>query len=519
MTITTKKSGSYQSVVGIFTKKLGVYTAVQGAFVKASGSYNGVLNSLKFVGNRTQTASNTVLVTAGAQYAASRFRYKSSPYATSNHRYVFNAFIVQSGASNNEVAIGNDIIYEGVVAVVGGTSYPITVNGSNTFTVPNGSWVKTDRVLFDVPANTVVELRMASFVPVGGFRVNCYNGQATDGYNVNTTTQSARLTSGSFTVPVRGTVIEGPMAIFGEGWEAAGRPPVPLATGDSLGWGLNDWSINIYADGVTGFIGRGMNDAVSSTRYAYGNFCAPGTRFSNLADGAGNFALRKAILQDSGWPFTCIISQMAANTIANSPDVATCIAQANAAWAFLTTLGGRPIIQTTAIPQTLDASNNRFTTLADQIAANTANHVGLNNYIKTVPAPLSGIFDLEPYYADAGQPTKWKLAPQTGTLTADVSSGTTISVLTSSAEAFAPDDFIVVGAGTANWEQRKVYAVTGTYPNQTITINSAITKAHLTGDSIRAQSSDDGTHATTYANVTYGLPGIVAMKNVPGLIV
>src|SRR5690606_608861 len=160
----------------------------------------------------------------------------------------------------------------------------------------------------DLPANSTFYIGVADFIAEGGSRIFGYlNTTALGDYRATgSTTRSGFLTSGNPSA-LGPSSTYGPIAIVGKGWAAAGRPPVPLVVGDSIGFGGND-NFNVSnGRGVRGYINRGLDDGEASDRVAYGNFCCPGEALANVVGTDGDWAKRRAVLAEVGFPFTSIL--------------------------------------------------------------------------------------------------------------------------------------------------------------------------------------------------------------------
>jgi len=89
----------------------------------------------KFPYGGTQYSGSTFLVSAVVHYAP--------PYVIKSPRALFVGYFI-SGTNNAENNFGNSLEYSGAWIEVGGVRKRLTVNGSNTFSVPQGANVFTD---------------------------------------------------------------------------------------------------------------------------------------------------------------------------------------------------------------------------------------------------------------------------------------------------------------------------------------------------------------------------------------
>lgn len=472
---------------------------------------------------------------ASLQFQATSIIMRSPPYPVVSPRFVFPGFICQS--SVGEVDLGNDLPLEAAwfEPVVGGQSYQLSFGGSNAGTIPNGGFLVNDENSIVIPPNTEYRIRSAfGPVPLNGYypsgSYTMQEGKLEAG-TTNSTSRASLVASAYPTVAAGYNVGSqyGPCLMVAKGWERAGRPPVVLGVGDSIGWGdANHNSVNAV-DGVFGYIGRGMNSEVGG-RTPFANWCVPGTRFSGLAevnttDAQSGFSRRAAILRALNFPYTTIVCEMGINTVANADGAnATARAQfvrdqAFAAWTYLKSLGNKWLAQTTMTPQTaaIDDPSQTVNSLqwtstdtTKQYRVSDNEHVVMDGYIMTKPAPLDAVIDVRPYFqADAGAGArKWKAPNLTYTLGADAAAGQ--AVFTSNAAPPVGAQLVFEPGVLANYEVGYVKSVTGTGP-YTVTMKGNLAKAHLSGTTAKAAYTIDGTHAGQEGHAL-GIPAIESAK-------
>lgn len=518
---------------------------VDGVLVGIGDSPSAVSGAVDFEDQKYMIASSRLYMpttrvqatVASLQFQATSIIMRSPPYPVVSPRFVFPGFICQS--SVGEVDLGNDLPIEAAwfEPVVGGQSYQLSFGGSNAGTIPDGGFLVSDENSIVIPPNTEYRIR-AAFGPVplnGYYPSGSYTIQEgkLEGGTANSASRATLVSTAYPTVAAGYNVGSqyGPCLMVAKGWERAGRPAVVLGVGDSIGWGdANHNSVNA-TDGVFGYIGRGMNSDVGG-RTPFANWCVPGTRFSGLAevnttDAQSGFARRAAILRALDFPYTTIVCEMGINTVANAVGAnATAKAQfvrdqAFAAWTYLKTLGGKWLAQTTMTPQTaaLDevgqAANFLQWTSTDvskQYKVSDAEHVALDDYILTKPAPLDAVIDVRPFFqVDTGTGIrKWKAPNLTYTLTADAASGQATFTASSSVAPKVGEQIVFEPGSSANFEIGYVRTVTGTGP-YTVTMKANLTKAHLTGTTARPAYTLDGTHPGQEGHAL-GIPAIESAK-------
>lgn len=471
-----------------------------------------------FAANRTAHCPNTSaqVTVAGNQFEANSIELISPPYETWNTVFTFEAIIYQNVENNVEIPLGNNINIEGAAIAFGGNTYPLAWGGASSTTILDGTYQHSDPVAVHLPPNTVYKLRFADNVPLNGKRPNQYLGQSTDGLNGSSTSQLARVTSGSFSVPGRATAMFGPCQIVAQGWHLVStsptEPAVVLNVGNSIDYGANDINTAIAQDGIFGHEQRALNDSATSTRYPSNKCSVPGTRLSNLSGSAGNFAKREAMLRDFNFPFTVISNEMAINSTATYP-LAQCIAEGQAAVTYLKSLGNRRLVWSTQTPQTLMVDNSWFTNVPSQTRSTVAAHDGFDAWLLTMPPGIDAVIDCRATFQDAGNPGIWKIPPVNASnpvLTTAITAGPGTSFTTD--VAFEIDDNVVIEVGSATNEKRIVWSRTGTGPYTHGCNGTSFTASHAAGVSVKANYVADGTHPTTPMS-KIGATGYIAAKN------
>lgn len=469
-----------------------------GALSIASGPFMFASNRMGYSGQRTAATTNT-------QYQTDWITFDSPPYDIISPKFLFQGFYCDN-QTTFEHNLGNDVLHQGVSLEVAGTRYPLTAGAASSFTVTDGSWVWTDDNTIVIPANSRCRIGVATYVPTGQYRLTSFRCNATDGdgFKAASTDVSSYLVSGALSTTPN-TWQSGPVLMIAKGWQAAGKPPVPLLIGDSILKGGNDdnyWNENPR---IVGDIARAINDNTSSTRYPYANLGVPGVAYFTQS----LFTKRFQILSDAGWPFTSIISEMGIN----SSNGTSAISGWPAWGAFLKTMGNKPIVQTTLLPKvTLGAANLETTTLANQTKTDFEN---FNNWVRAkTDANISGFIDRGGIVESAPGSGLWAVPGFSTTLAAAYTAGQLQVTLTDSPPIGCS---LLLDPGLSTYKQLGVVtAVSGTGP-YVATVGKGASSSFASGVTATACLSNDGLHPLSTATLML-VPATIAAKNA-GVIV
>jgi len=458
-----------------------------------------------FAAHRQGSFGSPVASDAGRVYCCDAVTYYSPGYAVHSPRLAFAAVYADKNTTI-EHALGNDLPFQGVSIEIAGVRTPLTVDGAPSWTVANGRYVWTDANSLVIPANTTFRIITATNVAAGLLRnspMRVNPTMALDGVRQGATDQSAYLRGVGTFLATTGTTCMAPQMIVAQGWAAAGKPPVPLIIGDSIAAGNNDTQYGVPANGVWGYLARGLTDNGSSTRLPYCNLAIHGVSYSAVA--AGTFAIRKQMMAEVGYPFTTIISAMGTN--------AGGAASAIAGWppfgAFLKTMGNKPIIQTTMLAKsTAKVANLGWTTLDNQVRIDFAAY---NQWIRAKSdVNLDHYIDMVGQFESAHDSGLWAVPSFSTLLAADFVSGAKVLSLTAAPPVHAT---LVLAAGTTNYKNFGVVeSVTGAGP-YTVQLRNYVTgTAYLAGTSCQEVNTTDGVHPLTRNSET-GMAPIIAAKN------
>lgn len=463
------------------------------------------------VGRQGGFSLNSTQVQASQQYEVCRIHLKSPPWAVTAPQLLFAGFYTDQN-STIEHALGNGVLVQGVTMYIGGSLVCTYKAGGNTsWTTPNGGSIITDpdsSVI--IPGNSDIELRVADYVPTGGYRFQAARlnlALSLDGIKQGSTDQSAALTGAQTWTLVRQTPMYGPAMIVGKGWKAAGKPPVPWVVGDSIGQGNNDTLWFQPSDGLYGYINHALAESASSTRYAFANSCIPGVSYSAFS--AANFAMRQALFNLlPNFPASSVISEMGTNAGGGAAAVAGWPAYGVS---LKTITGGIPIVQTTMLPKsTATSSSVQWSTTGNQVKVDFSAY---NTFIRALGDPnMNGYIDIGGTMETAPDSGIWKVGSFATTVATDFVSGTNTLVL-NAAPPVGTALFVGSGTGVGGalaGSSCLVQSVSG----NTVTLQQSATGTAAAGTAVVEVNTIDGVHPLTAISTSTGaMAPVIAAKN------
>jgi len=481
---------------------------------EASNQIRNTINGALQIGRPLLSSSRLQVLSARAQVTSADI-YKmriiaetSAPWQEYGKSFAFAAWY------GNEQPLGNDWPIKAAMVEIGDKQYPLTVNGQEVFTVPDGTAVWTDELPVVIPANAVIRIGVADELAVGQYRPSqgpVYLPRSVVGTSSNrgdaintsaTVSQVANLkaNTGEFFTNTPGVVSFDSLPIL-----STSRPygavanliaSAILSVGDSIEWGDRSQGMpfGITADelGATGFLQRAYN-TLPGGRIPFGSMGVPGTRLLDLTlnptpvgVAIKGFDKRRALLEAKGWPFDVILCEMGLNSATNG-NATTVVADAKAAHAQLKTMGGKRVIQTLLLPcsfskdEGTNADNNFLWSSADaskQVRQASSSIDAFNNYIIGTPTDVDGYIELASVIESSLGSGKFGFVRgQQGRITADAASGqknVTVNFLVQ------PGDAIILNPGdSAQVEAKDIQAVVdngnGTWA---LTFRQNLTRAH-----------------------------------------
>jgi lysophospholipase L1-like esterase len=304
------------------------------------------------------------------------YRFK---YTVRNDCYdvkpVFANYMVSGGDIPNTTPITINATLE-----YNNTMIPLRFNGNSSISLDGESFAIADSLGIDLKAGEIFYIRVHVVVISGNkYPQNLWvtpstgDGKATGVDYTTTGTLS--------TVNVWGY---GPVAIVGH---TKSTSKSIIVIGDSIAAGVSDNGIN------TGFIPRAIRD-----KYNYGLVARSG----ETAGGFQGLTRRLRNRQISNY-YTHSIVEYGINDIASSHSLSTIQADLTSIWNSMVSRGMK-VFQTTITPQTTSTDSWSTTTNQTPFAQETVRKQ-LNDWIRTIPSPLSGYFevaDLAETYRNSG---------------------------------------------------------------------------------------------------------------------
>lgn len=264
------------------------------------------LNGYYFASTRLRTPLSQAAVPAGSEYRIDVCEFYSPAYPTNNFRFALPGHFSDSALTPVENDMANVINVEGmrVFAFISGSwqSVVCNLNGQSAFTVNPGDGELTDDAVFgqSVPANTRMQIRIASFVQAGQSMIGgLIPSQApalvspmrtvasVEWAVAASTSQASQLTASTKPTGTDGRV--GGSAIYTPSFAVAkavgGLPgPVIWHNGDSKTWGKNENETYLATKYLSaGFAARAFDDDGTSQRLAAYVMSIPGMGVFSLS--------------------------------------------------------------------------------------------------------------------------------------------------------------------------------------------------------------------------------------------
>lgn len=312
----------------------------------------------------------------------------------------------------------NPIQVRAAVEYPAGTMTPLAFGGGMTATIANGVLGESDEAVLAtaIPADAQFWVRTYVSVAAGGRWPQGYQVRTTAGEAADFATGADRSQTGTIANAAPSTRRRGygPAAIKATGYAGTPRGMACALVGDSTIMGSTDGSSDTR--GNTGYAARACAGVAPAL-----NLGIAGTK---AADNLGaSFARRLELIRRAG--ITHVYSGYSQNDVAAGRSLATLQSNLTALWTMFADAGLK-VVQATSLPRS--TSSDGFTTVAGQIA--TASPAGafdggaasrrsqLNEWLRTVPAPLHRCFDV----ADSVEPARdagvWRAGDGSAYLTA-----------------------------------------------------------------------------------------------------
>jgi lysophospholipase L1-like esterase len=326
-------------------------------------------------------------------------RWSHKTLTTADHRLVYaNSRLLASG----DTAATNAITLKASVEGPNGTSLPVFFGGKREVTIEAGGFVTSDPVGMVLPPNTAFFVRTRVTValtghqwPLGGTLLT------TEGETWVLSDQVDNVT----TMATNAGTAFGPVAIRG----AVGQSiPSVVIIGGSSTIGQSDIAVdagNPQRD--MGYLPRWLTNEVCYLKVARGNH-----RLDMVLPDSRRMSLIAALK-----PSHVIVQMGYTELFELSLGVAGTQARLLEVWQAMAALGAK-VFQVTITPAA--SSSDSFATLANQTPfASSSLRLTVNDWIKSMPAPLSGVLDVAALVQDGTDPTRWKVTGGAFGYTAD----------------------------------------------------------------------------------------------------
>jgi hypothetical protein len=315
------------------------------------------------------------------------------------HKCITNAtnIRVAYGNCSNETVNLNNIVVKAAIESSGGAIYKLYFNGRRSVTIEPGAIVWSDPVGINLTRGDTFWTR--SYVTVGAGEVMLVSAAAQEsgeGHNLVSIggDGSDKADSGTAIFGVDARINFAPFAITGETVE---QVPVIGIIGDSITHGYNEAVPNF--DNPYSIIAMGDN---YGDDYAHILMAKPGESIQTFATEAGR-ALRMRLLKGCSH---VVCGYGGADVFLNSRSLVQMQADFATVWGILNAMGIK-VFQATIHPYT--TSSNSWADVDGQtIHANTTVRNNLNDWIRTIPTPLSGYFETADIVESARNSGKWK---------------------------------------------------------------------------------------------------------------
>jgi lysophospholipase L1-like esterase len=466
-------------------------------------------NRLGIGRGRSQATSNLY------QYFVSKIFFGTPNWVVKNPKFLFSNIYSAAGIMTNP---GNVLNLEKAAIWVGGSFLAaINIAGSRAYTLADGQSIWSDALSgVSLPANTIIEIRVAGNVALNAYQVGNIYGVNTaigEGFGTNSVSQASKVDSGTVSA-IDGTFGGGGAftanAMIGQGWDGK---PVSLLLGDSIGFGNNIAPILSDARGNVSGITMAL-DSSTNGRIPMWNtamFSANMNVVKNIGS-ASTLSWVKACCDLLGSvPFTSVVNQLGINDAGSGLSSFQTIENALIA-NIQTYFPGVKYYNTTLTAETNGGTNLFWTDEANQTWPQTyygpdpCARSQENTWRKSVPTGVQACLDGASaiYGTDT---SKYLSAVTSALLTSSITANTSFQFQVDTAPqlgtfaVFEPGD-----ATNADGASYEVYAVTGTGP-YTVSVkngggnsNKNIVKAHASGTVVKFAITNDGIHPGGYGH-------------------
>ncbi|MFG5120871.1 hypothetical protein [Methylorubrum sp. POS3] len=498
-------------------------------------------NRYMFAATRLRFPSTTgTLSGSGTVYSVQSFFIGTPDYAVSNPRFFLPTFYgVTTGANPSEFALPTAYQYEKLAIKVGGTWYECPNAAFMVDPAVDASGFLLDAIPVTMPANTVIECRMAWNAPGGSTLAGVSRANdiaeismlSSSGSLAAKCTDGTALTANGFARHVI------PAFMVAKGWD--GRP-VGLLAGDSIQAGANENSITGFMSprGTQGYWQRGLDDNTNSQRIAFGTLALEGARPSDWSTRANWSrkldAVAKVTAVNSNKPPMTFIGSNHGN---NSASIANPYSWLTGFWQVLKTeWPGVPIYHSELLARPVSSSDGWQSLAGQNVQASdaynggtspgirwTANEIigkGAANGDPTAQARSEGWIQgsfaaWRPGSYDTGaNRDKLAIVPFDTTITVD-SAANNLTVTLASVTGISLGEMLIVNpGGTGSYD-----AIVKTINGNVVTLSGSSSTAMAAGTRVTAALNDrTGLHPGTKHHIKIAMEAVVPWKQFMGWV-
>jgi lysophospholipase L1-like esterase len=349
-----------------------IVSASETDYTLAAGSTTAVTYVEAPVASRAQPPGTTGASNATDTTGNTRLRHVS-PIALTRIKVRYHNLI---DTANVEADNANAVTFRDAIEYPVGVYHPLYFNGKRDATLDGGAAVESDwlTLLAPIPANTAFYSRTFHTVGAGGvWAYTCLKNTAYTEACSSSTSDTDLTTSGSIVAAQNGGF--GPVAIISD--QVPSTLPRVFFAGDSITLGYKDTVNSI------GWTARGMEGIALYQRVAM---------FGELArDAATVDGFRRRLTLAKGCNVGCVA--YGTNDIAGARTLGQIQADLQTIGNGLLGVGMSKVYIVTMPPRT--SSTDAWVTTANQTRlATEATRITVNDWIRTVPTPFSGVLEL-----------------------------------------------------------------------------------------------------------------------------
>ena len=389
---------------------------------------------------------------------------------------------------------GPNDIYVTAAIEYNGASYPCFLNGQRQVTIKPEGEVDFEEVNIIIPANTIWYERVYVSVPTGGVwpvgrglsATSSEGWQGKDGADVTASVGTGTMTSGVYAYGASAISSAAPSS----------TTPALLLLTDSIGSGQGE-SVVEATKGSFGFLERGVSNTLPW------HSCGRSNQKVALFNTSSYRQLsRRARLS------TRVISSLGVNDIyQDGVSLATLQARFQTYWNTLSGMG-LAVWQCTITP--VSASSDGFTTTAGQSTTNAGRDTvwqQANDWIRTLPAPLSGYIEVADVVTPGRNVCQWAPAASARALPGAGITATSAVLTVAGANFTAADQYTTVYIPGAGSSGAGLAAVINTITSSTTVTLDRVAVTTVAGAAAKCGGLTlDGVHPLTPCHILMAAP-------------